>query len=79
LAPFFSIRPNVIREVVARTCGQSVHDRDILSTDLHLDADDRAELLVALELALRCEARDVELTEYLTVADLIEALGSLAA
>jgi hypothetical protein len=36
-------------------------------------------LLVVLELALRCEVGNLELTEDLTVADLIEGLGSLAA
>lgn len=62
---------NVIRDVIARTCGRRAHDTQALGPDLHLDSDDRAELLVALELALRCEADDIVLTEDITVRDLI--------
>ena len=68
-----------IREVIGRACGKPVRDSDSLFADLRLDAADRAELLVTLQLALRCEAGDIELTEDLTVADLIEALRSRAA
>ena len=70
---------DVIREVIGRACGKPVHDWDTLFTDLHLDAADRTELLVTLELALRCEAGDIQLTQDLTVGDLIEVLRNRAA
>jgi hypothetical protein len=70
---------DVIREVIFRTCGRHVRDSDRLSSDLHLDAQDRGELLVALELALRCEAGEIQLTDDLTVSDLIRALKDRAA
>jgi acyl carrier protein len=70
---------SVIREVLARTCGRPVRDKEKLATDLDLDPAERAELLVALELALRCEARDIQLTGDVTVADLIAILKKRAA
>jgi len=68
----------VIREVFARTCGRPVREDHTLG-DLQLDEQDCVELLAALELALRCEAKDVELTRSLRVSDLIELLKRRAA
>jgi hypothetical protein len=70
---------DVIREVIFRTCGVRPRNSDQMSKDLHLDRQERAELLVALELALRCEAGDIQLTDDLTVSDLIRALKDRAA
>jgi acyl carrier protein len=69
---------DVIREVISRMCATRVDDETLLA-DLNLDVGDRAELLVALELALRCEAGDITLTDDLTIADLIDVLTQRAA
>jgi hypothetical protein len=70
---------DVIREVISRTCGKSVRDRDNLASDLKLSANERTELLSALELALHCEAGDIQPTDDLTVSDLIAILRDRAA
>jgi hypothetical protein len=70
---------DVIREVISRTCKRRVRDRDSLAFDLNLTLAERAELLSALEIALHCEAGDIQLTDDVTVADLIAILRDRAA
>lgn len=77
-SPADVIRADVIREVLSRTCHRSIADAHTLKTDLQLNCSDRAELLAALELALRFEMRDFVIDGELTVGDLVAILGSRA-
>jgi acyl carrier protein len=68
-----------VRAIVARTSGrQAITDDCDLARDLQLDADDRAELLMAVELVFHIDFSPSEAESVSTVAELIEIVGRKA-
>ena len=65
--------PDLVREIVSRTCGRmEISEQYMLAFDLGLDDADRAELLMAVELALCVDFSVSEVARISTVGDLID-------
>ena len=62
--------PDLVREIVSRTCGRmEISEQYRLAFDLGLDDADRAELLMAVELALCVDFSVSEAARYLRSAN----------